>query len=46
MPAQNTPLDTGLDVVRTLFGVVNVLRRVQGDAIAAFGLRPSECAYG
>jgi hypothetical protein len=45
VPTHNTPIDTALDAFRTVFGAVDVLRRVQGDAIASFGLGPSECAY-
>jgi polyhydroxyalkanoate synthase len=45
VPVQNTAIDTALDAVRTLFGVVDVFRRVQGDAVAALGLGPRECAY-
>lgn len=30
---------------RALFDVADILRRIQGDAIAAFGFSPSECAY-
>ena len=45
VPAHNTPIDTALDAFRTVFGAVDVLRRIQGDAIASFGLGPSECAY-
>jgi len=45
VPTHNTPIDTALDAFRTVFGAVDVLRRVQRDAIASFGLGPSECAY-
>jgi len=41
----NSPMDAALDVVQALFGVADILRRAQGDAAAAFGLDPSECAY-
>jgi poly[(R)-3-hydroxyalkanoate] polymerase subunit PhaC len=34
-----------MDAVRTLFGVADILRRAQGNVVAAFGLGPSECAY-
>ena len=33
------------DFIRILFGMVDILRRAQGDVIGAFGLDPSECAY-
>ena len=45
MPDQNAPIDTALDAVRAPFGMADILRRAQGNAIAAFGLGPSECAY-
>jgi polyhydroxyalkanoate synthase len=39
-------MDAALDMVRRAqYGVADVLRRVQGDAVAAFGLGPSECPY-
>ena len=40
------PIDDALDMVRRAqYGVADVLRRVQGDAVAAFGFGPSECPY-
>jgi poly[(R)-3-hydroxyalkanoate] polymerase subunit PhaC len=46
VPASNAAIDTALDAVRRApFGMADVLRRVQGDALAALGLGPSECAY-
>lgn len=37
--------EAGLELIRTWFGTVDILRRAQGNVIAAFGLDPSECAY-
>ena len=34
-----------IDFIRAFFGTVDVLRRTQGNLVAAFGLDPSECAY-
>ena len=46
MPAQNVTIDAALDTIRRAqFGMSDILRRVQGDAVAAFGLGPSECPY-
>jgi poly[(R)-3-hydroxyalkanoate] polymerase subunit PhaC len=45
VPDQNAPAYTALDVVQTLFGMTDILRRAQGNVVAAFGLGPSECAY-
>ena len=46
MAAQSIPIVAMLDVVRRAqFGAADILRRVQGDAVAAFGLGPSECPY-
>jgi hypothetical protein len=43
---QFTSTDAALDALRRAqFGVADVLRRTQGNAIGAFGLDPSECAY-
>ena len=33
------------DLGRASFGLLDILRRAQGDACGAFGLDPSECAY-
>ena len=43
--AESVTLDASFDVIRLLFGTVDVMRRAQGDFVAAFGLDPSECAY-
>jgi hypothetical protein len=46
VPAQNAPIDTALDAIRRApFGIADILRRVQGDAVAAFGLGPTECPH-
>ena len=45
VPAENAPIDAVMDAVRNLFGIVDILRRAQGNAAAAFGFGPSECAY-
>lgn len=42
----NLSIGTALDDVRRAqFGVVDVLRRIQGDIIAAYGLGPTEAPY-
>ncbi len=39
-------MDGALDVLRwAQFGIADILRRAQGDAVAALGLGPSECPY-
>jgi polyhydroxyalkanoate synthase len=44
--ADSVPIDAALDACRRAqFGVADVLRRVQGDAVAVFGLGPNECPY-
>jgi polyhydroxyalkanoate synthase len=44
--AENAPLDATLNFIRALYGIVDVLRRAQGNAAAAaFGLDASECGY-
>jgi polyhydroxyalkanoate synthase subunit PhaC len=45
VPPQNAPIDIAIDAVRALFGMADILRRAQGNAIGAFGLGPSEFAY-
>lgn len=45
MATRNAPIDIALDTVQTLFGMTDVLRRTQGNVVAAFGLGPRECAY-
>ena len=46
MAAQSIQIDAALDAVRRAqFGVADILRRLQGDAVAAFGLGPSECPH-
>ena len=42
MQVTNAALDA---LHRAQFSVTDVLRRAQGDALGAFGLGPSECAY-
>jgi polyhydroxyalkanoate synthase len=37
--------DVVLDACRVLFGMTDLLRRAQGQALEAFGLGPHECAY-
>lgn len=38
--------DASIDgVIRAQFGIVDALRRLQGNAAAAFGLGPDECQY-
>ena len=44
-PAESAPPNAALDIVRSSYGTVDVLRRAQGNVVAAFGLNPSECAY-
>jgi len=40
------PLYTALDAIRRApFAIADILRRIQGDAVAAFGLGPNECPY-
>ena len=41
-PSADATLD---DLGRAPFGLMDILRRAQGDAFGAFGLDPSECAY-
>src|SRR6185436_3748091 len=44
LATQSIQIDAALNAVRRAqFGVTDILRRLQGDAIAAFGLGPSEC---
>jgi polyhydroxyalkanoate synthase len=38
-------MDAALNALRAQFALNDILRRVQGDAAAAFGLGPSECSY-
>lgn len=39
-------MNTSLDgLVRAQFGIIDGLRRLQGDAVAVLGLGPDECAY-
>jgi polyhydroxyalkanoate synthase subunit PhaC len=44
-PPKSIQLDTALDLIRDSYGAVDVLRRAQGDVIAAFGPHAGECAY-
>ena len=41
-PSTDPTLD---NLGRAPFGLMDILRRAQGDAVGAFGLDPSECAY-
>ena len=46
MPGQNVAIDSPLDALRRAqFGLSDILRRAQGNAVAAFGLGPSESPY-
>lgn len=46
MLGQAAPVDATLTAFqRAQFGMTDILRRAQGDAVAAFGLGPSECTY-
>lgn len=46
VPGQNIAMDTPLNVIRRAqFGLNDILRRAQGNAVAAFGLGPSESPY-
>ena len=46
MQVRSISTDAALDAWRRAqFGMADVLRRAQGNAIGAFGLDPSECAY-
>jgi polyhydroxyalkanoate synthase subunit PhaC len=42
--ATQDPIAT-LDALQAQFSAADVLRRMQGDAVAALGLGPSECSY-
>ena len=43
--AEGAPPDVAFNLIRGLFGPVDVLRRAQGNLLGAFGLNPSECVY-
>lgn len=46
MPTQSVTINTALDTIRRAqFGMIDILRCIQGDAVAAFGLGPTECPY-
>lgn len=46
MPAQKLSINAAMDaVIRAQFGIIDALRRLQGNAVAAFGLGPDECRY-
>lgn len=45
VPSQESPINATLHGLRTLFEMIDLLRRAQGDAMASFGLGPSECVY-
>lgn len=44
-PPKGLPIDAALDLIRDSYGTVDILRRAQGDVVAAFGLHVDECAY-
>ena len=43
--AESAPPNAAFNLIRGLFGQVDVLRRAQGNLVGAFGLNPSECVY-
>ena len=46
MSDRTVPIDIALDALRRVpFGIADIMRRLQGDAIGAFGFGPSECPY-
>jgi polyhydroxyalkanoate synthase subunit PhaC len=46
MPGGNTEIDSALQALgRAQFSMIDILRRAQGDAFAAFGLGPRETPY-
>jgi len=46
VPAQNIQIHAALDAARRAhFGMTDILRRIQGNTAAAFGLGPSEIPY-
>ena len=46
MLGQNAPIEAALDAFRRAqFGITDIMRRAQGDAVEAFGLGPSECHH-
>jgi polyhydroxyalkanoate synthase len=46
VPSRDIPTDDALEAVRRAqFGVTDILRRLQGEAVGTFGLGPSECPY-
>ena len=46
MSSVQTPLDAALDAIRRAqFGVMDIIRRVQGNAVGALGFDPVECRY-
>ena len=46
MPDRDTPFDTALDASRRAgFGVLDVVRRMQGDLLGTLGLNADEAAY-
>ena len=42
---RNAPMVAAQDFIQSLFGMADILRRAQGNAVDAFGLGPRECAY-
>jgi len=46
MHSQAGSIDGALeDLCQAQFALTDFVRRVQGDALGAFGLNPSECSY-
>jgi poly[(R)-3-hydroxyalkanoate] polymerase subunit PhaC len=45
MQAQPVSMDAALDPFRAQFAVADIVRRVQGNALGAFGLSPTECRH-
>ena len=45
MATQDPPKSAALDALQAQFGANDILRRLQGNAFAAFGLGPVECPY-
>ncbi len=43
--ARSVSPNLAFDLIRLLFGAIDVVRRAQGSLVAAFGLDPSECTY-
>ncbi|HEY4774696.1 MAG TPA: alpha/beta fold hydrolase [Xanthobacteraceae bacterium] len=46
MDSQTIPIEAALDACRRAqFGMTDIVRRVQGDIVGAFGLGPDECPH-